>query len=465
MKKRLVFPKKLLLFILVILAVGGLAAWASIMCSSPAPKQGHIDQAQREGLWQKITFWDNGTTLPTPAALPRRPATPIVATATPKPTPPPTSTPIPTPTATPTPFPTPTPQPGVWTMKCYNNDGLRNPVAFIRKETTINYTWGTGSPDPAIAADNFSCQWDGIFSLTGEYIFSITSDEGGAVWFDNQLLINAWADHANEKVEVAVVIPEGFHTIRVVYRGKERQSSGSFSWRNSKISDTTTPTPFLPIQPVDTTPGVGILPTPAPTSTIMPTNWEKPPSPMLTMAISQGAGEMQFRVWYRRDIVPVLAPAGGIMIPPNAIGEPYIYYFPILQAMEWLRNAKIDVQEFPGHVLPTGGTWTIYQKMVPFQGVWAWWPPKAKDAKEPYPLIMFRVRQIQSEFQVERFAQPGPLFECPAGAKFFKSTHVSIPDTCVLPTKDATLKLLQKWNPFLQQLPDHIWWGIYDQIP
>ena len=236
MKKRLVFPKKLLLFILVILAVGGLAAWASIMCSSPAPKQGHIDQAQREGLWQKITFWDNGTTLPTPAALPRRPATPIVATATPKPTPPPTSTPIPTPTATPTPFPTPTPQPGVWTMRCYNNMGLRGTPAIIRREETqtLNYNWGYKSPDPAISKDYFSCKWDGIFFLEGEVLFSAASDDGTGIWLDGQILMDFWFDQVATRRQENIVLPAGFHKIRVVYYDRTQKASLSVSWEQQE---------------------------------------------------------------------------------------------------------------------------------------------------------------------------------------------------------------------------------------
>ena len=235
MKKRLVFPKKLLLFILVILAVGGLAAWASIMCSSPAPKQGQIAQQpqRQQSPLEKLKFWEDDNKAssqnlpPTPMV-----ATPSVATATPKPTP----TTIPAPTATPTPFPTPTPQPGVWTMRCYNNMGLRGTPAIIRREETqtLNYNWGYKSPDPAISKDYFSCKWDGIFFLEGEVLFSAASDDGTGIWLDGQILMDFWFDQVATRRQENIVLPAGFHKIRVVYYDRTQKASLSVSWEQQE---------------------------------------------------------------------------------------------------------------------------------------------------------------------------------------------------------------------------------------
>ncbi|NIS51930.1 MAG: hypothetical protein GWN94_12605, partial [Phycisphaerae bacterium] len=73
-------------------------------------------------------------------------------------------------------------------------------TAFVlsRTDSTINFDWGTGSPDPSIGADTFSIRWTGqvepLFSET--YTFKTTSDDGVRLWVNSQLIIDNWTDHA-----------------------------------------------------------------------------------------------------------------------------------------------------------------------------------------------------------------------------------------------------------------------------
>lgn len=67
-----------------------------------------------------------------------------------------------------------------------------------RLDSTVNFAWGSGSPDPTIGADTFSVRWTGqvepAYSQT--YTFYTTSDDGIRLWINGQLVINNWTDHA-----------------------------------------------------------------------------------------------------------------------------------------------------------------------------------------------------------------------------------------------------------------------------
>src|SRR5207248_2127828 len=54
----------------------------------------------------------------------------------------------------------------------FNNMDFTAPV-FTRRDPTINFNWGTGSPDPRIDPDSFSVRWSGqiLAPTTGRYTF------------------------------------------------------------------------------------------------------------------------------------------------------------------------------------------------------------------------------------------------------------------------------------------------------
>jgi glucose/arabinose dehydrogenase len=88
-----------------------------------------------------------------------------------------------------------------------NGDGLAatyfNNINFTgttvtRIDPTIDFTWGAGSPDPAIAPDTFSARWTGFVQprFSGQYTFITTSDDGVRLTVNNQLIINQFIDQA-----------------------------------------------------------------------------------------------------------------------------------------------------------------------------------------------------------------------------------------------------------------------------
>jgi len=89
-----------------------------------------------------------------------------------------------------------------------------------RKDATVNFDWGTGSPDPSINIDRFSVRWTGLIEprYSGSYTFYITNDDGGRLWIDNQLIIDKWRDDAGAVVTGAINLTAGKkYDIRLEY--------------------------------------------------------------------------------------------------------------------------------------------------------------------------------------------------------------------------------------------------------
>ncbi|MBI4325651.1 MAG: hypothetical protein HY674_10355, partial [Chloroflexi bacterium] len=70
-------------------------------------------------------------------------------------------------------------------------------LKVTRLDAAVDFNWGSGSPDPAVAADSFSVRWTGLveprFSET--YTFYTVTDDGVRLWVNGQLLVNDWTDH------------------------------------------------------------------------------------------------------------------------------------------------------------------------------------------------------------------------------------------------------------------------------
>lgn len=79
----------------------------------------------------------------------------------------------------------------------FDNAELTTPV-LTRTDPTVDFAWGTGSPNAAIAPDTFSARWTGQLQakFSETYTFHTFSDDGIRLWVNGQLLIDNWSDHA-----------------------------------------------------------------------------------------------------------------------------------------------------------------------------------------------------------------------------------------------------------------------------
>jgi regulation of enolase protein 1 (concanavalin A-like superfamily) len=82
------------------------------------------------------------------------------------------------------------------TGEYYDNIDLTN-LTLTRTDATVDFDWGSGSPDPSIGADTFSVRWSGqvqpLYSET--YTFYTNSDDGIRLWVNAQQVIDNWTDH------------------------------------------------------------------------------------------------------------------------------------------------------------------------------------------------------------------------------------------------------------------------------
>lgn len=103
----------------------------------------------------------------------------------------------------------------------FNNQELKGEPVFTRVDTTLNFIWGTKSPDPRIADDHFSVRWTGMigpFEETGTAGFKVVSDDGIRVWIDDSLVVDAWRDQAATDYLFMMQVETGHsYPIRIEY--------------------------------------------------------------------------------------------------------------------------------------------------------------------------------------------------------------------------------------------------------
>jgi glucose/arabinose dehydrogenase len=81
------------------------------------------------------------------------------------------------------------------TADYFNNMDLTAKV-LTRTDQTVNFDWGSGSPDAAIGPDTFSVRWTGQVqtNFTEPYVFTASTDDGVRVWVNDTLIIDKWVD-------------------------------------------------------------------------------------------------------------------------------------------------------------------------------------------------------------------------------------------------------------------------------
>ena len=77
----------------------------------------------------------------------------------------------------------------------YDNLDFTN-LKLTRTDPTVNFSWGTGSPEPSIAPDTFSVRWSGqvMADHTETYTFYASTNDGVRLWVNGQQIINRWSD-------------------------------------------------------------------------------------------------------------------------------------------------------------------------------------------------------------------------------------------------------------------------------
>ncbi len=134
----------------------------------------------------------------------------------------------------------------------YNNRDFTS-LALTRTDATVDFNWGTGSPDPTIGSDNFSVRWSGsIEALYSEtYTFETTSDDGIQLWINNQLIIDQFIDQAPTVHRGTITLEAGQqYDIRMDYYENGGGAVAKLSWSSDSQSLEVVPTSQLYSEPV-----------------------------------------------------------------------------------------------------------------------------------------------------------------------------------------------------------------------
>ncbi|HTD65192.1 MAG TPA: Ig-like domain-containing protein, partial [Candidatus Limnocylindria bacterium] len=107
-----------------------------------------------------------------------------------------------------------------------------------RIDPVVNFDWGTGSPDPLLAAETFSARWTGQvqprFSET--YTFYTVSDDGARLWVNNQLIIDRWVDQGQTEWPGFISLQAGQrYDIRMGYYENGGGAAARLFWSSPNV--------------------------------------------------------------------------------------------------------------------------------------------------------------------------------------------------------------------------------------
>jgi hypothetical protein len=119
-----------------------------------------------------------------------------------------------------------------WRGEYYNNRELKGGPVLTRYDAAIDFDWKTGSPDPAVPADNFSVRWTRTLGFTaGTYRFYSSSDDGVRLYVDGKSIVDAWSNNKLPNTYTGdITLSDGLHSIVVEYYEQGGDASAHIWW-------------------------------------------------------------------------------------------------------------------------------------------------------------------------------------------------------------------------------------------
>nr|WP_321267709.1 LamG-like jellyroll fold domain-containing protein [uncultured Sulfurimonas sp.] len=119
----------------------------------------------------------------------------------------------------------------------YNNNSFTTPSAFTRVDSTINFEWGSASPNGAIGNDNYSIEWKGYIYLpeNANYIFSLAHDDVMVLNINGVELYNnsTWTGNTNNYQDTAsTYYTTGYYPITIKFTEWTGGAYAKFAWKN-----------------------------------------------------------------------------------------------------------------------------------------------------------------------------------------------------------------------------------------
>ena len=122
----------------------------------------------------------------------------------------------------------------------YFSDRFLENLAFERTDATIDFEFGSGSPDPSINNDGYSVRWAGKLTAdtTETYTLRALADDGVRVFVDGVRLIDEWTDHppTSYTAEVDLVAGQAVDVVVEYYENGGGATMRLF-WSSATVAD------------------------------------------------------------------------------------------------------------------------------------------------------------------------------------------------------------------------------------
>ena len=126
----------------------------------------------------------------------------------------------------------------------YFNNADFSGTTVTRIDPGIDFTWGTGSPAPAIDSDTFSARWTGQVEApySGTYTFYTVSDDGVRLWVNGVQLVNHWSNHGAYEDRGTIALTAGQrYSIRMEYYENGGSATARLLWSHASIAKAPVP--------------------------------------------------------------------------------------------------------------------------------------------------------------------------------------------------------------------------------
>lgn len=136
-------------------------------------------------------------------------------------------------------------------------------TSVTRLDSSVNFDWKSGSPDPRIGADSFSARWTGQVrsAYSEEYTFNVQADNAARLWVNGQLLVDQWSGGSVNASGKITLEAGRLNDIVLEYREDTGGAKVKLLWSGPRQSSQVVPTgmlyppsnPATPLAPIGTT--------------------------------------------------------------------------------------------------------------------------------------------------------------------------------------------------------------------
>lgn len=137
-----------------------------------------------------------------------------------------------------TPEPPPPDTSGTGILGHYYSGQSMNTFVADRRDSTIDFAWGDGSPMAGVPVDGWSVQWVGklVIATAGVYTLYLKSQDGGRLYINNGLYIDKWVAQPLTEWSAMVDLAAGEHNLVVEYTARVGNSECHLMWSGPGLS-------------------------------------------------------------------------------------------------------------------------------------------------------------------------------------------------------------------------------------